>query len=144
MKNFELGDFVIINDFDQPCVKLIAMVIKKSDQYYECMYLSTLTNCRIIKSKLTHANKLTEFSLTPVFTYCHNSDKVGMFVYDFFEFTQTATYPDGKPRLWQGQKNDCAEIHADALPYLFKLVHCMRMHSTETDEANNEENNDVE
>ena len=97
-RSWQNGDCIIINDVEQPCSKLIAVIVGQRGEYYECQYLNadeTLNqyNKPPMRNKLTRATRVEDFGVVLRTTgdkyWC---EQVG---------DSIATYPDGEPRKWQ-------------------------------------------
>ena len=102
--NIEVGDYVIVNDIDRPCEKLIAKVIQvKLDDKNKKIYASRYINARVSKE---YKNKILTCTPTKVESF---GQKVEIFT-DIQKYRVTedhlqekiATYADGKLREWQG------------------------------------------
>lgn len=95
---FRVGDCVILNHVEQPCSKLICVVVKDDGEFYHCKYLNAdkmldSYNKPPMKNRLPRATKVEDFGVE---IKAHDGkywcEKVG---------ESKATYADGKPRQWQ-------------------------------------------
>jgi hypothetical protein len=96
---FRVGDTIILNDIDQPCGQLVAVVVKDDGEHYHCEYLNAdarfdyYSKPPMRAGRLERATKLEEFGVKLCAAdgryWC---EKVGESV---------ARYPDGQARQWQ-------------------------------------------
>jgi len=67
-RKFRVGDFVILNEVEQPCGKLIVVVISDDGEQYECQYLNADPmldpyNTPPMKNRLSVATKVEDFGV---------------------------------------------------------------------------------
>jgi hypothetical protein len=96
---FKVGDAVILNDVDQPCGKLVAIVVKDDGTHYHCEYLNAdprfdhYSKPPMRAGRLERATKLEDFGVVLCVAdgkyWC---DQIG---------ESAAKYPDGQARQWQ-------------------------------------------
>jgi hypothetical protein len=100
-RKFEPGDCVILNDVEQPCARLIGVVVSVDDGYVKTKYLNAdesfssynRRGCLSRRAVVTHLEDFgVRLRVTGVSYWC---EVVG---------ESTATYEDGKPRKWQEPK----------------------------------------
>jgi hypothetical protein len=99
IRMFKVGDTVILNDCEQPCGQMVAVVVKDDGEHYHCEYLNAdprfdyYCNPPMRAGRLWRAARLEEFGVKLCAAagkyWC---EKVGESV---------AKYPDGKARQWQ-------------------------------------------
>jgi hypothetical protein len=96
---FRVGDTVILNDVDQPCGKMVAVIVKDDGKDYHCEYLNA--DARFDKynippmrfGRLNYATKLEDFGVK----LCAADGKYWCEPVSI----SVARYPDGSPRNWQ-------------------------------------------
>jgi len=89
----EVRDFVIINEFDKPCTRLVAQVVKIENGRVTGRYITEETTLEFCTGDIAHATLVSAFGVA-----LNLSDGYveGIQIGD-----SSATYPDGRPRLWQ-------------------------------------------
>lgn len=92
----QLGDYVIMNDADKPCTRLIAQVIELPEgrDFVRGRYICERTNMREPYGRLSGATLVSDFGVELTF----NTDDT---VTSEQVRPSVATYSDGKPRQWQ-------------------------------------------
>lgn len=81
------GHCVIVNQFDRPCAKLVAVVLADG----KCCYLNQAINFR--KMDASNATPVSDFGIAVM----ARGDSYSCVVVG----DSVAKYPDGSPRLWQ-------------------------------------------
>ena len=100
--NIEVGNFVIINECDAPCGKLIAIVEKIKDGTVYAKYLSKGTNLINCRGPIENCTNIDDFGVEIKFMYKkYLARQVD---------NSKATYHDGKCRYWQDQSEVWREI----------------------------------
>ena len=95
---FKVGDCVILNHVEQPCGRLVCVVVKDDGEYYHCCYLNadpqlSSYNKPPMKNRLERGTKIEDFGVVI---------RAEGGVYWCEERSESkATYADGKPRRWQ-------------------------------------------
>jgi len=93
MKKFEIGEYVIVNEFDRPCARLIARVTGAN----ECLYISGKLK-HDATMDLSRAISIKDFCVEVQFdTYQYQAVR--------WSETSNARYPSGAVRRWQ----ECGE-----------------------------------
>ena len=95
---FRVGDCVNLNQVEQPCAKLIAVVVADDGQLYHCQYLNAdpmldSYNNPPMKCSLDDATKIADFGVV--------IRSEGSEYWCEQRSESKATYKDGKPRKWQ-------------------------------------------
>jgi hypothetical protein len=95
---FRVGDCVILNYCEQPCGRLVCVVVGDDGEFYHCQYLNAdpvldAYNDPPMKNRLERATKIETFGVV-----IRAAD--GEYWCEQREESQ-ATYADGKPRPWQ-------------------------------------------
>lgn len=95
---FSVGDCLILNDCEQPCGKLVCVVVDDDGEFYHCQYLNAdpafdSYNNPPMKNRLERATKIETFGVLIRAAdgeyWCEQRAE------------SKATYHDGKPRKWQ-------------------------------------------
>jgi len=94
---FKVGDLINLNEFEQPCARLVAVVCGIEDEYPFCKYLHAAKDLKPFKKGLrvraSDATKIEDFGVICVRTAKY---------YSCEETTDSiATYPGGESRYWQ-------------------------------------------
>jgi len=95
MSKIAIGDYIIINDADKPCTRLIALVTEASQEkdFVRAQYICERVNLRECQGRLSNARLVSDFGVEMAF----NGDTVSTEQIR----PSIATYPDGEPRNWQ-------------------------------------------
>ena len=95
MKTIKVGDYVIMNDCDKPCTRLIAIVTKvdTEKERVNARYICKRVNMREPYGWLGGVTLVSDFGVEMAF----NGDTVSTKQVR----PSIATYRDGKPRNWQ-------------------------------------------
>ena len=96
-----LGEYVIINEFDKPCTRLVAKVTEVNGKRVKARYITKGTNLKIRTSDTENVMPVHRFGVRLVFD---DGQVTGI-----CDAQSTATYKDGKPRYWQPEHT---ETHA--------------------------------
>lgn len=112
---FRVGDCVNLNLVEQPCVRLIAVVVYDDGDHYHCQYLNDdpdldRFNCPPMKCRLEDATKIEDFG---VVIRAENGE-----YWTERRGDSRATYTDGEPRKWQGRH----DMRFAARPEIAKVV----------------------
>jgi sporulation protein YlmC with PRC-barrel domain len=91
----KIGDYVIINDFDKPCTRLIAEVERFEGETVIARYVTTGT-------RMTHCSAHVS-QVTPVWKFGVMFELKKGHITAAQISPSKATYRDGKPRNWQPQ-----------------------------------------
>ena len=95
MNDIKIGDFVIINDADRPCARLIAQVYKVDGWLMKAKYLSKHTGTKKCWSRAGGTTLVSDFGVNIIFNENgthYTADQVD---------ESKAKYLDGRPREWQ-------------------------------------------
>lgn len=120
----EVGNCVIVNQYDQPCGKLIAVVTEKTDAYVKCQYLNNDKSLSTYNKDGGIEIPSHLFSqITPVFLFGVTIQLVENETDAMYYCEQTsvskAQYSDGESRKWQ----EYGGIHEyTARPELLELI----------------------
>jgi len=93
--NIKVGDYVIMNNTDKPCTRLIAQVIElpEGKDFVRGRYICKNTNMRYPQGGLSDATLVSDFGVELFFANGRiSSEQVNPSV---------AKYRDGRPREWQ-------------------------------------------
>lgn len=93
-----IGEFVIINEFDKPCTRLIAQVERIEGETIVARYVTTGT-------RMTHCSAHVS-EVTPVHKFGVMFEIKGGHISAGQVCASKATYRDGKPRDWQPAGED--------------------------------------
>lgn len=95
MSEIKIGDYVIMNDADKPCTRLIAQVteLPEGKDFVRARYICERTNMREPYGRLSRATLVSDFGVEITFD--------GDTVTTEQVRPSVATYPDGKSREWQ-------------------------------------------
>lgn len=90
-----IGDYVIMNDADKPCTRLIAQVaeLPEGKDFLRARYICERTNMREPYGRLSGATLVSDFGVEMTFE--------GDTVTTEQVRPSVATYRDGRPREWQ-------------------------------------------
>ena len=90
-----IGDYVIMNDADKPCTRLIAQVteLPEGKDFVRARYICERTSMREPYGRLSGATLVSDFGVEITFE--------GDTVTTEQVRASVATYRDGKPRNWQ-------------------------------------------
>lgn len=91
--DIRLGHCVIVNEFDRPCARLIAVIDRIEDDFVWCRYLSTTTGVRICVSHGNDVTPIERFGIIAIAS--HRSYRIEAFQ------KSNAKYKDGSERIWQ-------------------------------------------
>lgn len=93
--SISVGDYIIINDADKPCTRLIALVTEANQEkdFVRAQYICERVNMRECQGRLSNARLVSDFGVEIIF-----NDHT---VYTEQVRPSIATYPDGEPRNWQ-------------------------------------------
>ena len=104
--SIKVGDYVIMNNSDKPCTRLIAQVIElpEGQDFVRGRYICKGTNMRYPYGRLSEATLVSDFGVELFFTGGRvSSEQVN---------PSAATYRDGRPREWQpGGENPEQELY---------------------------------
>jgi len=93
-----VGDCVIVNDIDQPCSRLIAVIVGQRGEFYDCQYLNAdevFNSCNDppMQNRLERATRIEDFGVVL---------QAGIDNYWCEQVSNSiAKYPDGEARDWQ-------------------------------------------
>ncbi len=95
MSTIKIGDYVIINDADKPCTRLIAkaILVEPERGFIRARYICEQTNMRECQGRLSNATLVSDFGVDLAFE--------GNTVTATQPRPSVARYPDGEPRDWQ-------------------------------------------
>lgn len=94
MRELKIDDYVIVNDFDRPCTRLIAKVKSIDDSgLAKFDYLTTGTSMKMASGPINEATLIADFGVIVV----ENPNDI--FAKQVLKCV--ATYSDGSPRGWQ-------------------------------------------
>lgn len=99
-KKIKIGDYVIMNDADKPCTRLIAQIIElpEGKDFARGQYICKKVNIREPCGRLSDVTLISDFGVEMAFS----SDMVSTEQVR----PSVATYRDGEPRDWQpGDEN---------------------------------------
>lgn len=93
--SIKVGDYVIMNNSDKPCTRLIAQVIElpEGKDFVRGRYICKGTNMRYPQGRLSEATLVSDFGVELFFANGRVSSEQLR--------PSAATYRDGKPREWQ-------------------------------------------
>lgn len=106
MNKIQIGDYVIINNTDKPCTRLIAVVldIDIAKDRVRARYICDRVNMREPYGRLSEATLVSDFGVEMTFD--------GNNVTTAQVRPSIATYRDGKPRAWQPSgENPCQKLY---------------------------------
>jgi len=96
----KVGDLIIVNDYDCPCVQLVAQVRKIENGRCFADYVTTGTlSTKKAENPVENATLVSDFGVRLV-----NNNGI-LEAYTLREPSR-ATYKNGKPRNWQGRSGD--------------------------------------
>ena len=96
-----IGEYVIINEYDKPCTRLVAQVVSVEGDKVKARYITEGTTLRVCESSLSSVTPVSDFGVLLIFE--------GSRVSGIRNGESIATYRDGKPRYWQPENT---ETHA--------------------------------
>jgi hypothetical protein len=106
-----VGHCVILNDFDRPCNKLVAVITKIENGRVIARYLSNRTMMQECHALIDGVTPISQFGLSVItdglFFWCAINPTA----------TPTATYPNGEKREWQAEDSELHERATVAIDY---------------------------
>jgi len=97
-RTMNVNDLIIINHFDKPCTRLIAQVEKIEDGKVTARYITTGTTSERCFGPVEEATPIADFGVV--------IQTEGRAVCGLGIGKSRATYPDGKPRVWQPEQQE--------------------------------------
>lgn len=97
--SIKVGDYVIMNNSDKPCTRLIAQVIElpEGKDFVRGRYICKNTNMRYPQGRLSEATLVSDFGVELSVELSLTNGKISTEQVR----PSVATYSDGKPRQWQ-------------------------------------------
>ena len=106
----EICNYIIINHFDKPSAKLIAVITKIEKDIVTARYLYSGKVCW---GNIKDVTLVESFGVKLIFDLYKTKYKV-----EINDNNSIATYPDGRKRYWQDNSTNEYKIHKNSLIYV--------------------------